>query len=349
MSKTTTLRVNQQQLARMAHVSRTTVTRALSNDPRISQEVARRIRRLARKHGYRPNAAARSIATQRNNCIGVVLCDRGLTQANYGRLVAGVEKATRGAGMRLQLSLCDTTQLADDELPPIFEEVGVDGVILLGSVSSKLLEQLEHWMMPVVMLGSQQGLDGVDQVAGAPRQAGYIITRHLTALGHRNIGLLIGPRQRHVHEEYALGFESAMREAGVAPDRIASGIQECHSHDVIEPVGAMLERRPDLTAIFADTDVVAWHTIQYLRALGRVVPRDISVVGAGGRTDAPELSISLTSVDVGLDEMAETAVKLLISRITPGEARGSMHVVVQPRVAEGATTAPPPDQQPPSH
>src|SRR5690606_2790598 len=127
---------------------RTTVTRALANDPRISERVVLRVQALAREHGYRVNAAARSIATRRNNSLGVVLCDRTLTQANYGLLVSGVEQATRDAGYRLQASFCDTAKLADDQLPPIFEETGVDGVILMGNVPATLLQKLDQWMMP---------------------------------------------------------------------------------------------------------------------------------------------------------------------------------------------------------
>src|SRR5690348_8011055 len=110
MSMMTTGRMSQQRLAELAGVSRTTVTRALSHDRRISLEVGERIRRLAVEHGYRINAAARSIAMRRNNAIGVVLCDRSLMQANYGALVSGVEHTTRELGYRLQLSLCETTR-----------------------------------------------------------------------------------------------------------------------------------------------------------------------------------------------------------------------------------------------
>lgn len=331
-------RINQRLLAELANVSRSTVTRALAHDPRISPEVSRRIRKLARDHGYRPNAAARSIATQYNNCVGAVLCNRALTNGAYGRLLTVIETATRHAGMRLQLSVCDTTQLGDDELPPIFEEVGVDGVILMGDVSQWLLDKLRHWVMPTVLLGSQPEATGVHQVSGDPRQGGLLITRHLLSLGHRRVGLLIGPRTSALHRAYAEGYQQAMAEAGISTELMDRYTQECPTPDVIPPMHALLQRNPDLTALFCDTDIVAWYAVQYLRARGVSVPEQFSVAGAGGG-DA-SLPAKLTSVDVGHEEMARSAVNLLIES-TRSFRTGAKRIVVQPQVVIGQTAARP--------
>jgi DNA-binding LacI/PurR family transcriptional regulator len=331
-------RVNQRLLAELAKVSRSTVTRALANDPRISPEVTRRIRRLAQEHGYRPNAAARSIATQRNNCIGAVLCNRALTQRGYGRLITGIEDAARRAGLRLQLAVCDTTQLGDDELPPIFEEVGVDGVILMGDVSEWLLSKLRHWVVPNVLVGSNPDAVGVSQVAGDPQLAGLILTRHLLGLGHRRIGLLVGPRRNALHLAYAQGYQRAMTEAGHTPADIETMIEECPSPDVIDPMGRLLAREPKLTALFSDTDDVAWHAMQYLRARGVDVPGQFSIAGAGGGDGMGAWPITLTSVDVGLDEMARTAVNLLID-LTRTPHCGAKRIVIQPQIVIGQSAA----------
>lgn len=334
-------RVNQRLLAQLAKVSRSTVTRALANDPRISVEVSRRIRKLAREHGYRPNAAARSIATQANNCIGAVLCNRALTQGSYGRLITGIEDTTRQAGLRLQFSACDTAHLHDDELPPIFEAVGVDGVILMGDVSQWLLEKLRHWVVPAVLLGSLPEAIGVSQVGSDPHLAGLMMTRHLLSLGHRRIGMVVGPRRsQQVHGLYARGFAQAMTEAGLDEPATESLIEECSSVDVIESLDRLLQRNPDVTALFSDTDMVAWEIMQCLRARGLNVPRDISIAGAGGGNGLGSWPCTITSVDVGLMEMARSAVNLLIELIrTPHW--GAKRIVIQPQVIAGQTAGPP--------
>ncbi len=330
--------MSQQRLAELAGVSRTTVTRALSNDRRISLEVGERVRKLALEHGYRLNAAARSIAMRRNNAIGVVLCDRLLTQANYGPLVSGVEQATRAMGYRLQLSLCDTTRFEEDRLPPMFEEMGVDGVILTGNVPDWLLDKLDHWMMPSVLLGSQAGRTGVSQVTSDPWQAGVMMARHFWALGHRKIGIAVGPRKRELHRLYAEAFSSVLKEEGVDAGVIESWTQECDSPDMVGPMSALFGRHPELTAVFCNTDMAAWGAMQYLKAIGRSVPGDVSVAGVGGCARDNGIPVDLTGVDIGLHEMSKTAVELLISNFSQA-GKSAKRVVVEPRVHAGATAS----------
>lgn len=338
MASNESRRVSQQQLAELAGVSRATVTRALSNDPRISQEVTRRIQKLAQEYGYRLNAAARSIATRRSNAIGIVLCDRQLTHANYGTLVGGVESAARAAGVRLQLSLCDTGESRESRVPPIFEQMDVDGVVLTGAVPDWLLDQLEKWRTPTVLLGSQPGRANVSQVLGDPEMAGSLIARHVIGLGHRKIGLLIGPRAKTPHSGYLSGFLRGVADLGLATQAIEQSIAEAGTPDVIEPLNQLLTSQPGLTAICCGTDMAAWHTVQYLRALGRDVPGQISVTGVGGRLKDYNIPLQITTVDVGLEVMARAAVDLLLESIAQPD-QPARRVLVQPRVITGTTTA----------
>lgn len=333
-------RVNQNELATLAGVSRATVSRALADHPGISQEIGDRIRSLARRMDYRPNAAARSFATRRHNTIAMVLCDRPVVSSVYGLLFAAVEHAARGVGLKLQFSLWDSTKLDKGEsLPPTFQDDGVDGVVLAGAVPDELLKRMVAWRMPFVLIGMQQGVAGINHVGGDPWIGGKLMAEHLLGLGHRRLGLLTGVRHRPIHAQYIQGFRHACLEAGMDDARIERGIQECPSQDAIGPMRALLERVPDVTAVFADTDFVAWQTIQYLRAIGKRVPEDISVGGAGRALGMFNLDLELTTIDVRLGEMGRVAVQLLRELIAGGGA--SRRIVVDPFIVPGSTTAPP--------
>lgn len=328
--------ISQAQLARLAGVSRPTVSRALANDSRISPAVTARIHKLARKHNYRPNAAARSIVTQRNNAIGFVLCDRTLGGVGYGRLAAAVEQWCRRSGIHLHLSLCNSSEMADEDLPPIFREVGVDGVVITGAVSELLLQRLTKWRMPFVLLGSQPGTEGVHQVTGDPRRAGRMMMEHLLRLGHRRIGAMVGPLSRPVHASYLGGFTDAWREAGYDAEELSQRVEICANVDVIPPIQKLMQRHPDLTAIFADTDRVAWEVVQYFRAVGVDVPGEISIAGAGGNSALMELPIELTSVDANLDDMAQAAASLLMDVIGNPQSN-TRRIIIEPAVNQGST------------
>ena len=333
-------RISQRELAHLAGVSAATVSRALSDHPAISQEVAHRIKALARKMDYRPSAAARSFVTRRHTTIGLVICDRPLSVTVYAVLASTVEQATRDRGLKLQLTLCDSGQFTRDQLPPLFQDDGVDGVILTGAVPDWLLERLRTWRMPCVLLGSQPGLAGVSQVTGDARQAGRLAADHLLEQGHRDIGLLLGPRTRPMHKHYFLGFRDGCLEAGFEPRDIEAMLVECTSNDAVPPMRQLISRRRDLTALFANTDLIAWQAVQFLRAIGRDVPGQVSVIGAGGTVGDPTHPAStLTSVDVRLPEMARAAVQLLQEMIERPDTP-SRRIVIDPHLSVGQTVAP---------
>jgi LacI family transcriptional regulator len=335
-------RVSQTELASLSGVSRTTVSRALTGHPSISEPIRTRIQLLARQLNYRPNAAARSFVTRRHNTIGIVLCDRTLTSPIYAILASAVEDAAREAGLKLQISRCDSNEVKAGQVPPIFQDDGVDGVVLTGAVPEWLLQRLVEWHMPFALLASQQGVVGVNQVSGDPAVGGRLIAEHLLGLGHRRIGLLIGPRHRPIHAHYFSGFEGACLAAGMIREQVEAGVVECATNEVIEPMKALMRKMPDLTAIFVDTDFAAWEAVQYLRAIGKRVPDDISVAGAGDMIGmligAPNFNPQLTSIDVQLPEMGKAAVRLLRDVISApgGTAR---RVVIEPRVIHRQTTA----------
>lgn len=334
-------RINQKSLASLAGVSRATVSRALANHPAISPAVSERIRDLARRMNYRPNAAARSFVTRRNNTIGLILCDRSLVVPVYGKLSAAVAAATQELGLKLQFSLCSSAELKQDDLPPMFRDDGIDGVLLVGSVPDALLERIAIWSMPFVMIGTRQGVAGINQIAGDPAAGGELAAQHLLELGHRKFGILVGPRNRGIHAEYWDGFTRACRRAGIAADELERGTEEVLTNDAIEPMQRLLARVPGLTAIFADTDLIAWQATQYLRTVGRSVPGDVSVVGAGNVLDVANSDVRLTTIDTRLNEMGRAAVQRLRELII-NRGESSRRVLVDPVLLPGTTTSNPP-------
>ncbi len=334
-------RINQSQLASLAGVSRATVSRALSGHPGISDEVVSRIEALARKLDYRPSAAARSFVTQVNNVLGMVVCNRTFDSPVYAGLMSGVERWVRERDLKLQVSWCDVEHIdRSDTLPPIFRDDGVDGVILTGAVPERLLERLSKWEMPVVLLGSLPGFRGVNQVAGDARRGGELIARHLMGMGHERIGIMVGPRSRPLHQQYFEGFRDACREVGMDDGQIERRVQEVYSVDAVNVTAALLEREPDLTAIFCDTDLVAWQVIQFLRARGIDVPRQFSVAGAGRVCRSLNVPLDLTTVDVQFDQMCRVAVDLL-QELVKDSSVVARRIVVEPCVAPGNTAAAP--------
>ena len=334
--------ITQTMLARLAGVSAATVSRALADDPRISPEVTATVKRLARAHDYRPSAAARSFVTRRTNTMGLVVVDRSLSGGVYGVLAECLERALGEAGMKLQLAFWSSPQQKSGDLHPIFRDDGLDGVVLAGAVPEWLLKRLVGWNMPVALLGSQAGVAGVNQITGDPTTGGRLVAEHLLAQGHRNIGMLIGPRDREVHKRYYEGVVDACVKVGVSARTIEQATVECATPDIVAQVRSLFERCPDLTALFSDTDYVAWQAMQALRLMGRLVPRDVSIVGVGGWSNIAHIPVALTTVDVQVDAMARAAARLLVERAADGSLP-AQRVVIEPKLRAGETSGPCPN------
>lgn len=328
--------ITQTMIARLAGVSAATVSRALSGDPRISSEVTAAVKRLAREHDYRPSAAARSFVTRRTNTMGLVVIDRTIATSIYGALVESVAQALGEAGQKLQFASWDSPQRRADELHPIFRDDGLDGVILAGSVPEWLLRKLVGWNMPVALLGTQAGVPGVNQVTGDVDACARLAAGHLLELGHRDIGILIGPRERDIHRRYYESFCEVCVRGGISAKALERATIECRTPDVVDEVRLLLERSPKTTAILSDTDYVAWQAMQVLRATGRRVPEDISVVGEGGWYANGLIPVDLTTVDVQVDAMGRAAARLLVDHANDSSLP-VQRVVIEPKLRLGQT------------
>jgi len=329
--------ITQSTLAELAGVSVATVSRALADDPRISPEVISSVKKLARKYDYRPSAAARSFVTRRTNTVGFVVIDRSLKSGVYAPLAEVVEQAVSEAGMKLQLARWDSSLHQENELPPIFRDDGLDGVILAGMPPTWLYKRLVGWNMPTVVLGSLDGVTGVSQITGDCETGARLAAEHLLSLGHRNVGVLIGPRDRQMHQAYYRGFRDTYVKAGVPARTIEATTIECPFADVVEQVRDLMSREPKITAIFCDTDFVSWQAIQILRAMGYDVPKQISVVGVGGWIADNYVPVKITTVDVQLEAMGRAAARLLVDHIKD-KSLATQRIVVEPQFRAGQTT-----------
>ena len=210
-------KVTSSDVARRAGVSRTTVSFVLNNAPgvRISEETRRRVLKAARELGYFPNAAARSLVTQKTRTIGLVLCqtpDQVFHDAFLPEVLHGISEVMRPAGYRVLVEPVEDPTRPNAYIDLVMEQ-RIDGLILSGPRSDDAeLPQLKEEGFPVVLLGQLPGAGfpsvDVDNVEGA-----RIAVEHLISLGHTRIGSF--RRQR----------PGGLRRSGSHPGQGSSGAQ----------------------------------------------------------------------------------------------------------------------------
>lgn len=279
-------------VARLAGVSYQTVSRVINNSSQLRPETAAKVRSAIAELKFVPNQAARALATSRSRLIGV-LSPRATT---YGvaTMVQSVESAARAAGYRLTLATL-ATSAADDVRTSIdrLMQQSIEGLIAVAP-QARVIPILDELRLPVpVQIVSSTARDGRrdshnDQVAGA-----QAAVRHLIELGHSRILHIAGPRDWIEADHRMQGYLAEMDANDLPPRPPVLG--DWTAQYGFE-AGIELLRTEDATAVFAGNDHMALGFMHAVRAIGRSVPEDLSVVGFDDVPEAAHLWPPLTTV-----------------------------------------------------
>ncbi|HET7168457.1 MAG TPA: LacI family DNA-binding transcriptional regulator [Candidatus Limnocylindrales bacterium] len=302
------------EVARVAGVSRATVSRVVNGSPKVSADVRRTVERAIDRLGYVPNRAARSLVTRRSDSIAVVITEPASRLFNdpfFPRLIRGVSTALAARDLQLVLLMPDDE--VDERRTVRYLTAGhVDGVILVSlHGDDPLPSQLAARNIPVVVLARPpHGVD-VNYVDADNRDGARRATAHLIDGGRRRIGTITGPSDMVAGVDRLAGYRDALADANlpIDADLIAGG-------DFTHAGGAaamdrLLVARPDLDAVFCASDLMAVGALASLQAAGRRVPEDVAIVGYDDSPIATTTRPGLTSVRQPIEEMGREMVHLL--------------------------------------
>ena len=309
-------------IARLAGVSKKTVSRVINQSPFVREETRARIDAVIQKIGYTPDPQARGLAFRRSFLIGLVYDNPNAQYIVNSQ--EGVLDALRGSGFELVVHPCD--RLSEDFVPGVrrfVERQKLHGVILLPPVSEDqvLARTLEEIDCQFVRLASVRFDDTPRMIVSSDRDASAEAATYLEALGHRRIGFIAGPPHHRSAHERRGGFMDALEERGLRlpSELIVEGAYSFESG--VACAEALLARRPRPTAIFASNDEMAAGVYKVAFRLKIAIPDELSVVGFDDSPVASRLSPALTTIRLPIRDMARLAAsKLLPVSGASGEA-----------------------------
>jgi len=328
--------VSLKDVARAAGVSASTVSRALYYHPRISEETAARVRRLAEEMGYTPSLPARSLVTQDTSTIGVVLTS--VSDPFVGQLVLGLEDVARRQGYSVFMGSSYRNADLEKDLVRSFYERRASGIVVTGSqIDLGYVQLRKRFLLPVVLINcpAYPHSVSIDNLSGA-REA----MEHLIALGHRRIGYVSNPVSYNANFERLAGYRAVLAEAGLAPDDSLivdgdGGVSR--GAEAMQRLLALPERP---TAVFCFNDMTAVGVMYSLALAGLQVPAHVSVVGFDDLELAAYFSPPLTTVRQPRRQMGERAMQMLLALI---EEQGVPQAeVLQTELVVRRTTGPAP-------
>ncbi len=326
-------------VARIADVSLTTVSRVVNGHPNIRDDTRVRVRAAMDELGYVAHVSARALASGRSQMIG--LLTQEVANAFSYAVISGVDEQVAEHDYDFLLCTTHTRREKEAEYVARLSHGMVDGLlIVLPRGLPDYVEQLKADAFPFVLIDYDAEAPGCSVVNATNRSGTRDAIRHLLDLGHRRIGFITGRPNVGATTERLAGFLEAMAEASlsVRDEDIVPGT-------FMEPGGyaaamALLARPERPTAIFASSDAAAIGALRAARQIGLSIPGDLSLVGFDDIPEALYVTPSLTTVRQPLREMGRAAVRQLMGLVDQ-PARPPARLVLETELIIRESTAPP--------
>lgn len=307
-------------VAKLAGVHRSTVSRVINDSPNVSPEVRKRVQKVIQSTGYQPNAAARSLASQRSHMIGLLLprsVASFFTDPFFPHLTQGIAFGCNNNDLSLSLFLAGNREDEEKILPRISRRGFLDGILIqAGRPDELIIDRLTKSNLPVVIIGRPFVVDGLSFIDIDNVSAAMKATQHLLNLGRKRIATITGNHDSTVTEDRLEGYRKGLRAAGCEPGN--EWIVEGDFTEVSGYLGmkTLLPLKPD--AVFCQSDIMAAGAMRTIQEAGLRVPEDIALVGFDDIPIARQLKVPLTTIKQPITRLGVKAVELLIDLIENG-------------------------------
>jgi DNA-binding LacI/PurR family transcriptional regulator len=311
-------RLQMADIARLAGVSVSTVSRALNGSELVNAETRERIATLARKLNYSINLGAKNLRLQRNHTIAVVIpydavSRQHITDPFFLSILGGLADAITDRGYDMLLSRVDAENL--DAVARLVDSGTAIGVVLIGQWRHHdQLNQLAARKLPIVVWGAQLPQQMYCTVGGDNLRGGRLAAEHLLRQGRKRIVFLGDPQLPEVGQRLE-GYRAALAAAKVAPRAELALAVPFKTGAARAAVASLLDRKIAFDAVIGCSDLLAISAMQVLREHGREVPRDVAVVGYDDMPLANYCDPPLSSIHQPVPEAGVQLVDALLAML----------------------------------
>lgn len=307
-------------VARLAGVSISTVSRVINDSKPVSQEIKQKVIEAIDELGYKPNEVARTLVTKRSHLIGVIVTDIG--NSYVAEMVRGIEEV--GKMYKYDILLCSShgDPEAEQRFIQLLKRKQVEGIILLSEiVNDKMICILDELQFPFVYLNRYFYIEDFPTVAIDNYEASYEMTNYLISLGHKNIAYVTVDEEEFSLEEYKIaGYKKAMEEVNGDVEYFcyASGYSIDDGYNIGKDVLSLKEKE-EITAVFCSHDEHSIGLMNYFYDNNIRVPEDISVAGFGDIKIASIYRPRLTTIKEPHYDIGAVAIRKIIKELKEEE------------------------------
>jgi LacI family transcriptional regulator len=298
-------------VARESGVNISTVSRALNNGYGVNPETRDLVMAVAQRLNYRPNRVARGLVTGRSHSLALIVSD--IRNPFFAEVARGAADAARADHCDLVLCNSDLDAVRQMGYVQSLLEKRVDGILMnsVAALSAEDQQQLAACGVPIVLLNRTVASRAFSTVSADNAAGGGLAAQHLLELGHRNIAHVTGPRQHGNLSDRTRGFVDALLQAPkpLTPLVLHGAFDFEGGRDL---TAKLLDQHPEITAIFAANDVMAFGAVRAILDRGLRIPDDISLIGFDNIEFSSIIHPPLTTIHQPKYEMGQAAVEILL-------------------------------------
>ena len=321
-------------IAQISGVSRSTVSRVVNGDEKVSADTRKRVLDVIQAHNFQPNMAARRLAAGRTNVIGLVIPTGGGNIFNdpyFSRLIQGISSECNLREYSLMLWLAEP-EFEQRMIRQVISNGVVDGVVVSSNmINDPIITSLQNSRMPFTLIGHHPSVPAssidIDNV-----QAAFLAANHFfhCSTPRQRIATITGPQNTIAGSDRLEGYRRALKANGHEIDRtlIAEGnFSENSGYRAMKQL--LATSRPD--AVFAASDMMAAGAYKAIREEGYQIPEEIAVIGCDDVSIAAQLTPALTTIRQPIQNIGEQAVQVLINELQQTHTQPS-HTIIQPEL-----------------
>lgn len=313
------MKYNLKDIARLAGVSKSTVSRVVNNQPNVNERTRQKVLDVIRQHNFRLNTAARALVTQQTRVLSVIIPQplaSTFTDPYFPSVIQSVSKVANEHDYAIMLWIGNDMEEEDRFGERILMNGLFDGALIASAVDNDpLVGRLSKAGFPYVLIGPPQ-FAHANYVDIDNRTGAYQAVVHLIGLHRRRIGTITGPSNMGAAKDRLCGYRNALSDAGVSYD--ANLVYEGNYDEPSGYQGALALLRQHVDAIFAASDMMALGVLRALTDHDVKVPDDVAVVGFDDMPFSSHTKPTLTTVHQPIAELGADAARTLI-RLVEGQ------------------------------
>lgn len=302
------------EVAALAGVSLSSVSRVMNNHPHVSEKTKIIVNAAMKELGYRPNSVARSLASKRSDCIGILVSE--LHGPFYGDMLSGIESELRTAGKHAIITAGHSDEATEKAGIDFLIDRNCDAIILLvDALSDDYLIKLSKGSTPIVVINRHiteidKNCFYLDNFLG-----GYLATKHILEYGHKDIAYISGPLMKQDTTDRLNGHKKALTEFGIEfnEELFYEGTYLIESGK--EGVNHLLKKQLPFTAIICANDEMASGAMKNIRDNDMAIPDDCSIIGFDNSFFTEYLHPQLTTVNYPIKDMAKMSALWILKNI----------------------------------